>query len=75
MTDFRAIYAEGKPPAIPCPVCGAPPELRSWQRFANEQYQTIISPAHSMAGSKVQPLVCTSCGYVQLFVNAKDFRQ
>ena len=75
MPDYRQAYAEGKPPAVPCPVCGAPPDLRSWQKLVSEQHLRIISPAHSMMGSMVVPLVCASCGYVQLFVNPMDFRQ
>jgi len=75
MADYRAIYAEGRPPIVPCPVCGAPPDLRAWGKFNMEQNFTIISPAHSMVGSHIIPLICTSCGYVQLFVDPKDFRQ
>jgi hypothetical protein len=75
MSDYHSSYAEGKPPVVPCPVCGAPPDLRTWQKLNYEQYARILSPAHSMLGSPIVPLVCTSCGYVQLFTNPLDFRQ
>jgi hypothetical protein len=59
---------------LPCPVCGADPEARSWRSFVTSSYTNILSDKHSMMGTKVSPLVCSSCGYVQLFVDPRDFR-
>ena len=75
MTDYHAIYAEGKPPVVPCPVCGAPPELRLWLKYGTGQ--SIDSPLRSIFSllPPVKPLVCTSCGYVQSFVDPKEVRQ
>ena len=40
----------------------------------NMGYTNIHSKKHKVNGSRSQPLVCTVCGYVQLFVNPEDFR-
>lgn len=56
----------------PCPVCNAQPEQRVWSSYIN--YGAMIrSPKHRIGGSQVVPLVCTQCGYVQLFTNVDDF--
>gem|GEM_PF-2382427 len=67
-----------KPP-IPCPVCGAAPECRIWSNFVDSGYlmngyARIMSTKHSIRGSQAIPLICTVCGYVQLFVNPEDFQ-
>jgi hypothetical protein len=62
------------PPPRPCPVCGAEPPYQIWSNFVHQQYAHISSKKHSMMGSQLAPLVCTICGYVQLFVNPEDFR-
>lgn len=61
-------------PQLPCPVCGAPPTEREWQRFVSNDTR-IISEKHSVLGSNVIPLICTQCGFVQLFVDPQDFRK
>ena len=58
----------------PCPGCGAAPQYRKWSRFVNSNYTHVISDKHTIAGSVMNPLVCTQCGYVQLFVDPTDFR-
>jgi rubredoxin len=55
-----------------CPVCGAEPAHRVWSQWIS--YGAIKSKKHKMSGSQTTPLVCTVCGYVQLFVNPEDFR-
>ena len=62
-------------PQQPCPVCSAPATERSWQRFLSSTYTHIISEKHHIQGSVVTPLVCSQCGFVQLFVNPEDFRK
>ena len=63
-------------PQQPCPVCSAPFTERRWRKFAGgEGNVRILSPGHSLLGSVVSPLVCYQCGFVQLFVNAEDFRK
>ena len=66
------------PGQLPCPVCGASPEARSWRNFVGSNsgngYTNIISDKHSILGTRINPLVCSQCGYVQLFVNPQDFR-
>ncbi len=61
--------------AQPCPVCNADPRYRRWSQFTQSQYTHVISPRHTVLGSTITPLVCTQCGYVQLFVNPEDFLQ
>jgi len=61
-------------PSQPCPVCGASAESRIWSRFANNAYTHIISKKHQIMGTITIPLVCTQCGFVQLFVDPTDFR-
>lgn len=58
----------------PCPVCNADPEYRIWSKFVNGSYTNIHSEKHKIIGSTPRPLVCTQCGYVQLFVDPEDFR-
>lgn len=59
----------------PCPVCGAEPAYRIWSETAGGYGGvTIRSRKHSFNGSQAKPLVCTVCGYVQLFVDPNDFR-
>ena len=62
------------PGRLPCPVCGAAPEARSWRKFVGNSYTNILSDKHSVLGTTVDPLVCSQCGSVQLFVNPQDFR-
>lgn len=62
------------PGRLPCPVCGAAPEARSWRNFVYAGYTKIVSDKHSVFGTDVVPLVCSQCGYVQLFVDPQDFR-
>ena len=59
----------------PCPVCNAAPADRVWSNYAHSGYVNIHSPKHKMMGATPVPLVCTQCGYVQNFVDPKDFRQ
>lgn len=59
---------------LPCPVCGAEPQLREWSAFMGIQYTRIVSEKHKMIGTPLTPLVCTQCGYVQLFTDPQDFR-
>jgi len=66
-------------PGVPCPVCGAEPPYRIWSQFTyrnavGEGAVNIRSPKHKVVGSEPIPLVCTVCGYVQLFINPQDFR-
>ncbi len=57
----------------PCPVCGADPSSRIWSQHT--RYPVAIrTEKHKHTGSLAKPLVCTVCGYVQLFVNPEDFR-
>ena len=58
----------------PCPVCGAEPQNRTWSKLVYENYTKVRTPKHKMVGSSLTPLVCTQCGYVQLFVDPNDFR-
>jgi hypothetical protein len=58
----------------PCPNCHG--ENRVWRdTIAGEYPLRIRSDAHSIMGSPVQALVCTDCGYVQLFADPQDFNQ
>ena len=61
-------------PQQPCPVCGADPSSRIWSQCLSYGL-TIRSEKHRINGSRATPLVCTQCGYVQLFVNPEDFRK
>ena len=63
-------------PPQPCPVCNADARYRTWSTFASSvsAYTNVVSKKHKMMGSTTVPLVCTRCGYVQLFVNPEDFR-
>jgi hypothetical protein len=61
-------------PLQPCPVCGAPPQERSWREFVYGAYLKVRSEKHSLIGSDMKPLVCHSCGFVQLFADPADFR-
>jgi hypothetical protein len=67
------LYASTVPP-LPCPVCGASPVEREWRRFLSG-YTKILSEKHRIQGSNITPLVCTQCGFVQLFVDPQDFRK
>ena len=58
----------------PCPACNADPQYRIWSKFVNSSYTHILSEKHKILGSAPRPLVCTRCGYVQLFVDPEDFR-
>lgn len=58
----------------PCPVCNADPQYRIWSKFVNSSYTHVLSEKHKIVGSAPRPLVCTRCGFVQLFVNPEDFR-
>lgn len=58
----------------PCPVCGAQPSYRVWSQTTGYGYVIIRSKKHKLNGSMATPLVCTVCGYVQLFVDPEDFR-
>ena len=62
------------PGKLPCPICGVGPEGRSWRNFAGNSYTNILSDKHSVLGTRINPLVCSQCGYVQLFVDPRDFR-
>lgn len=59
----------------PCPVCGAAPEERIWSEIINSSYFHLRSEKHKVVGSSATPLVCTQCGYVQLFVRPEEFRR
>ena len=61
-------------PDVPCPVCGAEPHYRTWSYFMRTGEASIHSKKHNIVGVFPIPLVCTVCGYVQLFVNPEDFR-
>ncbi len=61
-------------PGAPCPVCGAEPQYRTRGQTIGYGHVSIRSKKHSINGTTAQPLVCTVCGYVQLFVNPGDFR-
>ncbi len=67
------VYAPAVP-QLPCPVCSAPPMEREWRSFVSSGYIKIVSKRHSVIGSNVAPLICTQCGFVQLFVNPQDFK-
>ncbi len=58
----------------PCPVCGADPSSRIWSQQMTG-FVVIRTEKHKHTGSRAKPLVCTVCGYVQLFVNPEDFRK
>ncbi len=70
------MYSPPNKPSQPCPVCGAEPSYRVWSITLGSGYGHVIihSKKHKFNGSKATPLVCTVCGYVQLFVNPEDFR-
>jgi rubrerythrin len=58
----------------PCPVCGAQPAYRIWGKTMGYGGVLLASKKHPFNGSPAKPLVCTVCGYVQLFVDPNDFR-
>ena len=60
-------------PNLPCPVCGAAPELRKWSKYTSER-ERIQTDKHQTMGSPIHPFVCTRCGYIQEFVNPEDFK-
>ena len=68
-------YVDSPASTQSCPVCGAEPQNRTWSRFVSGNYTHIISEQHKIVGSILTPLVCTQCGYVQLFVDPNDFRK
>ena len=59
----------------PCPFCGAEPRYRRVSSYLQRYPPAIWSDKHKIVGSRVFPLVCTQCGYVQDFVDPQDFRQ
>lgn len=59
---------------VPCPVCGSAPHYRIWSQTIGHYSVILDSKKHPFNGSEAKPLVCTVCGYVQLFVNPEDFR-
>jgi len=65
-----------KPGELPCPVCKAEPQYRTWARFGNGEFGSFAlkSPKHRFFGTTPTALVCAGCGYVQFFVEPKDFR-
>lgn len=63
------------PGELPCPVCGAEPQQRTWTNLMNDSHFRPFSLKHSIVGSQVNLLVCTICGYMQLFADPEDFRE
>ncbi|HZS75285.1 MAG TPA: hypothetical protein VFA41_01620 [Ktedonobacteraceae bacterium] len=66
----------------PCPVCAAKGNERVWRGtnagegsfgFGATSTLKVLSKRHKTVGSIVKALVCTKCGYVQLFVAPEDF--
>ncbi len=57
----------------PCPNCHG--EYRVWRDILAEYGLHVRSDAHSVMGSPVQALVCTNCGYIQLFTDSQDFNK
>ncbi len=57
----------------PCPNCHG--EYRVWRDLLTEGGLRVRSDAHAIIGSPLQALVCTSCGYTQLFANPQDFNK
>lgn len=62
-----------KPP-VPCPVCGSAPQYRIWGEVGGYGLKMLSQKHIFFSASRVEPLICTVCGYVQFFVNPKDFR-
>ncbi len=68
----------------PCSICGAGPEKRKWSKTFAGAYGAghILLVSSEQRGfwgsnpklSQASPVVCTQCGYVQFFVNPKNFR-
>jgi hypothetical protein len=86
--DKYFIYIGGKQlmpiPTVrpPCPVCAAKGNERVWRGtnagegsfgFGATSTLKVLSKRHKTVGSIVKALVCTKCGYVQLFVAPEDF--
>jgi hypothetical protein len=69
------MQAEPTIPDEPCPICGANPACRIWSETAGYGFVSILSTTHAFTESRAKPLVCTACGYVQLFVNPDDFHK
>lgn len=62
-------------PVSPCPVCGAEPRYRIWSEFISGYVDIGIQGRKRwFQSAKPMPLICTACGYVQLFVNPEDFK-
>jgi predicted RNA-binding Zn-ribbon protein involved in translation (DUF1610 family) len=57
----------------PCPNCQG--QYRVWRDVITRDGLCIRSDAHAIVGSPVQALVCTDCGYIQLFVDPQDFNK
>jgi hypothetical protein len=58
----------------PCPVCGAQPVYRIWGTTTGYGHVLVDARKRLFTASPAKPLVCTVCGYVQLFVDPADFR-
>lgn len=67
-------------PVVPCPVCGAEPAARLWLstfRGAAGSGTVVLqfdSAAFFPKLLRASSLVCTGCGYVQLFVDTGELR-
>lgn len=75
-------YPFSSVPVVPCPVCGAEPAARLWFGMNSADYGMYgAGVVLQIGGSAFFPkllrtssLVCTGCGYVQLFVESQDLR-
>lgn len=60
----------------PCPVCGAEPAYRVWG--CTGDYVRVHSPlkkrSKTLVMGLVKSLVCSVCGYIQLFAEPADFQ-
>jgi hypothetical protein len=57
-----------------CPNCEADPRYRIWENIHGVHGPiSVTSDSHRFMGSNVKALVCKQCGYIQLFINPKDF--
>lgn len=66
-------------PVVPCPVCGADPEARSWFKTFRGAYGVGSVSLDIESGGIFSntplptfPLVCTRCGYIQFFVDVGE---
>jgi hypothetical protein len=55
-------------------VCGAEAVYRIWGTTTGYGHVLVDSKKRLFTAAPAKPLVCTVCGYVQLFIDPDDFR-